>query len=178
MWYHRKPHKRANSVINHLNMVLSDEGDKKGNIEKFLVGDAVEVRFRTSMESNHEVYFRGVLIGERNRGYSSSFRVLGVVEGSPVEYIFQKYSPLISNVMVLQRSFIHKGKKRTKRAKLYYLRDRPLAEITIMNNFVKMVKRERENEAQRLQDQETTEDAKQLEDDAPIAENTTKPTTQ
>lgn len=33
------------------------------------------------------------------------------------------YSPLIKNVKVLQRAFIHKGKKRVRRSKLYYLKN-------------------------------------------------------
>jgi large subunit ribosomal protein L19 len=40
-----------------------------------------------------------------------------------VERNLYAYSPLIRNVKVLQRAFIHKGKKRVRRSKLYYLRN-------------------------------------------------------
>jgi ribosomal protein L19 len=34
------------------------------------------------------------------------------------------YSPLIKDIKILQRAFIHKGKKRVRRSKLYYLMER------------------------------------------------------
>lgn len=33
------------------------------------------------------------------------------------------YSPLIKDIKVIQKAFIHKGKKRVRRSKLYYLSD-------------------------------------------------------
>lgn len=38
--------------------------------------------------------------------------------------IIPMYSPLIKNISVIQKAFIHKGKKRVRRSKLYYLMDR------------------------------------------------------
>eukprot|EP00957_Ditylum_brightwellii_P082911 6304080-Ditylum_brightwellii.AAC.1 len=34
------------------------------------------------------------------------------------------HSPLLKSLKVLEKNFVHKGKKKVKRAKLYYLRDR------------------------------------------------------
>jgi hypothetical protein len=39
------------------------------------------------------------------------------------------YSPLVSHVRLVQERFIHKGAKRVKRAKLYYMRKRPMGEL-------------------------------------------------
>jgi large subunit ribosomal protein L19 len=35
------------------------------------------------------------------------------------------HSPLLQSVKVLQEAFIHRGKKRVRRASLFYLRDKP-----------------------------------------------------
>lgn len=41
------------------------------------------------------------------------------------------YSPLIKSVKVIQKAFIHKGKKRVRRSKLYYLMDRHPSTYTV-----------------------------------------------
>jgi large subunit ribosomal protein L19 len=46
-----------------------------------------------------------------------------VEHGTPVERLLFLYSPLIKNIKVLQEAFIHKGKKRVRRSKLYYLKN-------------------------------------------------------
>ena len=44
--------------------------------------------------------------------------------GTPVFRRLVLFSPLIKSIKVLQRAFIHKGKKRVRGSKLYYLMDR------------------------------------------------------
>lgn len=41
------------------------------------------------------------------------------------------HSPLLQNVKVLQEAFIHKGKKRVRRAKLFYLREKAPSFTTV-----------------------------------------------
>ena len=45
--------------------------------------------------------------------------------------IDQLYSPLVTDVKVLQRAFVNDGKKRVRRAKLYYLLDRDPDHYTV-----------------------------------------------
>jgi ribosomal protein L19 len=41
------------------------------------------------------------------------------------------YSPLIKEIKILQKAFIHEGKKKVRRNKLYYILDRDPKEYTI-----------------------------------------------
>ena len=41
------------------------------------------------------------------------------------------YNPLIRNITILQKAFIHKGEKRVRRSKIYYLMKRDPEEYTI-----------------------------------------------
>jgi ribosomal protein L19 len=51
--------------------------------------------------------------------------------GTPIGRHIKLYNPLIKNIKVLQRAFIHKGKKRVRRSKLYYLMKRDPEEYTV-----------------------------------------------
>jgi large subunit ribosomal protein L19 len=55
-----------------------------------------------------------------------------IIGGVGVERRIPIYSPLLENIKVLQEAFIHKGKKPVRRAKLYYLRDRPDSQSTVL----------------------------------------------
>jgi large subunit ribosomal protein L19 len=67
---------------------------------------------------------RGVVLGIVNRGLGSSMILRDVVYGVPIERRIPLYSPMIKDAKLLERNFIFKGKKKVKRAKLYYFRDR------------------------------------------------------
>ena len=80
--------------------------------------------------------FSGILIAIRRRGLSSSFVLRNIVSKLGVEIRFNLYSPLLKDIKVVQRALAGKDDKtgklrRTRRAKLYYLRedDRKLAGI-------------------------------------------------
>ena len=64
-------------------------------------------------------------------------KVRNVIGGIPVEFQYALYSPLLKGIRVLQEDFIHKGKKRTRRSKVYYLRDRPDSWSTVTADFAK-----------------------------------------
>lgn len=53
----------------------------------------------------------------------STLVLRNVVDGVPVERGFAIYSPLITDAQIVRR-------KKVRRAKLYYLRDKPLREST------------------------------------------------
>ena len=67
---------------------------------------------------------RGVVISKVNRGIDSSFIIKDVLMGEVIERRISLYAPLIQDIKVLQRRFIHGGKKRVRRSKLYYLREK------------------------------------------------------
>ncbi len=89
--------------------------DKK--IPEFRAGDTVKVHVKVKEgERERTQPYEGVVIGRKNRGLNSTFRVRKMSYGEGVERVFQLYSP---NIRV---ELVRKGKVR--RAKLYYLRGR------------------------------------------------------
>eukprot|EP00658_Telonema_sp_P-2_P033133 TRINITY_DN24388_c0_g1_i2.p2 TRINITY_DN24388_c0_g1~~TRINITY_DN24388_c0_g1_i2.p2 ORF type:complete len:142 (+),score=36.23 TRINITY_DN24388_c0_g1_i2:215-640(+) len=89
---------------------------KRAAAEKFKVGDKLEVtvsdpggKFTTSVT--------GVCIARSRKDIRSSFKLLSTVLGEQMEHHYHVYSPLIENIKVI------KNKPKTRRAKLYYLRD-------------------------------------------------------
>jgi large subunit ribosomal protein L19 len=84
---------------------------------KFKAGDTVKVNVKVVEGDKERVQaFEGVVIGRKNRGINSSFRVRKMSYGEGVERVFALYSPNITVELVRQG--------RVRRAKLYYLRDR------------------------------------------------------
>lgn len=67
--------------------------------------------------------FLGICIAVRRAGVGSTVVLRNVVDGVPVERGFPIYSPLIRDAEIV-------GKRKVRKAKLYYLRDRPLREST------------------------------------------------
>lgn len=89
------------------------------NIPEFITGDTLAVHARiTEGEKTRIQIFQGVCIAMKEKGrISGHFRVRKISSGVGVERVFPFHSPNIEKVEVVQR-----GKSR--RAKLYYLRDR------------------------------------------------------
>lgn len=91
----------------------------KDNVPEFDTGDTVRVDYRVSEGNRTRVQaFEGVVIARSNgkTGARSTFTVRKISFGTGVERIFPIHSPLISGITVVRRG-------RTRRAKLYYLRD-------------------------------------------------------
>ena len=90
----------------------------KKKIPEFSPGDTIKVGVRIAEGKRERIqYFEGVCIAKKNRNINSSFTVCKISFGEGVERTFALYSPIIGSIKV-----IWSGK--TKRAKLYYLRDR------------------------------------------------------
>ena len=86
-------------------------------IPDFQAGDTVRVHVKVvEGERTRTQMYEGVVIGRRNAGIRSTFRVRKLSSGEGVERVFQLYSPSI-NVEVIRLG-------RVRRAKLYYLRSR------------------------------------------------------
>ena len=89
----------------------------KTDIPDFSPGDSIVVQVKVK-EGNRERLqaFEGVVIGKRNRGLNSAFKVRKVSHGIGVERTFQTHSPLIDSISIKRRGDVRK-------AKLYYLRE-------------------------------------------------------
>jgi len=85
----------------------------------FTVGDTVSVSLRIKEGDKERLQlFEGDIIAVRNRGNASTFTVRKIASNAvPVERVFPRLSPLIESVKLVRRG-------KTRRAKLYYLRDR------------------------------------------------------
>src|SRR4030042_1245201 len=85
---------------------------------KFEIGDTVKVHYRI-VEGNREriQVFEGIVIAMDNKGMSKSFTVRKLSFDGGVERILPLYSTRIAKIEVVRRG-------RTRRGKLYYLRER------------------------------------------------------
>lgn len=100
--------------LNHEQVQRLTEGKE---IPSFRAGDTVRVHVNVIEGERKRVQpYEGMVLGRKNRGLNSSFRVRKISSGEGVERVFQLYSPNI-RIEVIRRG-------RVRRAKLYYLRER------------------------------------------------------
>lgn len=99
-------------------MDMVDKANQKEDAPQFEIGDTVDVHTKI-LEGNKErvQVFTGVVIGRSGQGSREMFTVRRIVAGEGVERKFPVHSPRIEKVEV-KRSGV------TRRAKLYFLRDR------------------------------------------------------
>lgn len=91
---------------------------KKENIPQFDIGDTVDVATRIIEGDKERIQvFSGTVIMRKGRGINETFTVRRIVNNEGVERIFPIHSPFISKVIV-------KRSGASRRAKLFYLRDR------------------------------------------------------
>ncbi|EEC51891.1 predicted protein, partial [Phaeodactylum tricornutum CCAP 1055/1] len=90
------------------------------------VGDAIEIEMVSDggVKSDDTDLIRGVVIGITRRALDTTVLLRDVVFGEPIERRVPLHSPLLRSLKVLEENFIYKGKRKVKRAKLYFLRDR------------------------------------------------------
>jgi ribosomal protein L19 len=69
---------------------------------------------------------RGTVIAMKNKNMDSSFRILNAIEDDLYEAQYPWVSPLLKDVKILQKWRLHDGHRRSRRAKLYYLKVRTL----------------------------------------------------
>lgn len=88
------------------------------DLPEFDTGDTIRVDYRVTEGTRTRIQaFEGVVIARKNgKGARSTVTVRKVSFGEGVERVFPLSSPLIDNIEVVRRG-------RTRRAKLYYLRD-------------------------------------------------------
>ncbi|MBA4249881.1 MAG: 50S ribosomal protein L19 [Candidatus Puniceispirillum sp.] len=84
-------------------------------IPAFRAGDTVKVHVKVKEGERERVQpYEGVVIGRKDRGINSTFRVRKISYGEGVERVFQLYSPNIT-IEVMRHGVV-------RRSKLYYLR--------------------------------------------------------
>ena len=128
---HKVPQKRASKLLN----ILKQEEftGLRGNREwpEIKAGDSVVIEKLPNMSSTEPNVVKGVVIAKTNRASDTAITLLNVEHGTPIVRRLVMYSPLIQSIKVLQKAFIHKGKKRVRRSKLYYLMDRDPETFTV-----------------------------------------------
>ena len=138
---HEINRERVNNRLKEMGIIKNNNivNDIKSNLPKpkipdFVAGDAITVSYYSSLANKRKEHFRGVVLSKRNRGYGSSFKVIGSVGNTQVEQNFPLFSPLIDNIEILRKAHIHNGEKRVRRSKIFYLRDRPQSSYRIKNS--------------------------------------------
>src|SRR5881628_3872728 len=102
-----------NAYIKHV-----EENYLKKGLTEFEVGDTVDVATRIVEGDKERIQvFSGTVIMKKGRGINETFTVRRIVNNEGVERIFPLHSPFIAKVTV-------KRGGETRRAKLFYLRDR------------------------------------------------------
>src|SRR5437870_3594948 len=97
---------------------LVEKTSLKAEAPQFEVGDTVDVHTRILEGEDERIQvFSGTVIGRSGSGSREMFTVRRIVAGEGVERKFPLHSPKVAKVEV-KRSGV------TRRAKLYYLRDR------------------------------------------------------
>ena len=90
----------------------------KTDLPPIHVGDTLDVHVRIIEGSKERVQvFQGVLIKQQNSGLETTITVRRIVANEGVERTFPLHSPRIAKIEIVRRGD-------TRRAKLYYLRDR------------------------------------------------------
>jgi large subunit ribosomal protein L19 len=129
------PRKRASLLQNMLRteQEMASKASKPAVFSAdFRAGDSIELEYRESMAPGARVdKIRGVVLAKVNRGIASTVVIRDVVLETVIERQIPLHSPLCLTLKVLERNFVKKGKKKIKRAKLFYLRDRPDNEVRV-----------------------------------------------
>lgn len=125
--------KRASHLMETLNKELvthARETYNRPQWDDLKPGDAAEVLYKETGANTRSQMASGVVMAlKRLNKWNASVRIMSGIGPHPVEYHFPLYSPLVSHVRMVQTRFIKGGVKRVKRAKLYYLRRRPVSEL-------------------------------------------------
>ena len=95
-----------------------EQSQVKADLPRLNVGDTVDVHVRIIEGSKERIQvFTGVIIKRQGQGLTETITVRRIVDNEGVERTFRLHSPKISKFEVVRHGH-------TRRAKLYYLRDR------------------------------------------------------
>jgi len=97
--------------------ILEDE-QMRDDLPSFNVGDTVQVHYKVKEGTRERIQiFEGTVIKKQGKGVRETFTVRRLSYGVGVERTFPIHSPRIGKLVVTRRG-------KTRRSKLYYLRDR------------------------------------------------------
>lgn len=120
-------HTPGEASTNLLDFLNRSDIQKRCNITKipyFTSGSYLSVTCADPYSPSGETKFVGICISQRNNGLGSTFILRNVLNGMGVEKMFELYSPALREIKVLKL-------ERRRRAKLYYLREKPLRFSTV-----------------------------------------------
>ncbi len=90
----------------------------KTSLASFEIGDTVKVHQKVKEGTRVRIQiFQGVVIARKHGGVSESFTVRKMSDNVGIEKVFPLHSPAIDKIEVVRKG-------QTRRAKLYFLRDR------------------------------------------------------
>ena len=114
----RTPSEAKTNLLDFLNQ--SDRQKRHANIDIpfFTAGSYVAVTKADPYSPAGVTRFVGICIARRKKGLGSTFILRNVIGGIGVEMMLELYSPAIKKIEVLKL-------EQRRRAKLYYLRDKP-----------------------------------------------------
>ena len=122
------------NIIEQLNAEEMAKIEEQRKLPEFSPGDTVRVNVKVTEGTRTRTQaYEGVCIARSGGGINESFTVRKISYGEGVERVFPVYSPMLEGVEVVRR-----GKVR--RAKLYYLRDKPDAWSTVTHDFAESMK--------------------------------------
>lgn len=103
---------------------LLEKSYLKTTLPDLRTGDTVKVYQKIKEGEKERIQvFEGLVIARKHGdGISATFTVRKVVSGIGVERVFPLHSPLIDKIEILRRA-------KTRRAKLYYIRERAAKEV-------------------------------------------------
>lgn len=127
---------RASSLLNILQLEELETLRNGRVYPEIHAGDSVEIEKLLYVSSKEPFMIRGVVIGKYNKKSDTSITILNVENGTPITRNIAIYSPMVVSIKILQKAFIHNGKKRVRRSKLYYLVDRDVEEYTVKYDVV------------------------------------------
>ena len=137
----------------------------KNTIPNLHVGDTIKVHQKIK-EGNREriQIFEGIVIKKQGGGLNATFTVRRVAYGVGVEKTFLIHSPLVEKIEV-----VRVGKSR--RAKLYYLRDRVGKSAKTKENLGARIENQEITIKEELEENvQTVEDATKAPEEAPVIE--------
>ncbi len=138
----------------------------KNKIPDLHVGDTIRVHQRIK-EGNREriQVFEGIIIKKQGGGVNATFTVRRVAYGVGVEKTFLIHSPMVEKVEV-----VRVGKSR--RAKLYYLRDRVGKAAKTKENLGARIENKEITVKEELVEEVAPEEAPAVETETPVVEET------
>ena len=107
-----------------MTMTSIERGQLRKDLPQIQPGDTVRVTQKIKDgDKERQNSFEGIIIARKHgNGSTATFTVRRVVGGIGVERIFPLHSPLTSKIEILRRA-------KTRRAKLYYIREKAAREV-------------------------------------------------